>query len=309
MASPAGLALGAVFALAVLLRIVPLTYSHFWDEAVFLQHARIIVDGRTNYDEFIHRPPLLPFAYALGLALWNNDFAAQIVQGVLSALVVPFGFLFARRAFGEPTAYFTAVLFAFTPYLVGVSHDLLTDAPAVVLMLAAMWLGELPGTRSALAAGLASGLAVLTRFTSLFVLPYFALSTIVARRGIARLACVGVAAGVTILPYLVWVRARFESPFYTFEHARRITTEWTAPVPAAFYFEALAAIFPPTLALFFVAASASRSHEQRPTGPQAAPARSARFRGSRRDARDLGRRVLRIHARRSRTRRSAICCL
>jgi len=246
-------ALWAVFALAVLVRLVPLTYSHFWDEVVFLQHARIILDGRTNYDEFIHRPPLLPFAYALGLAIWNSNYSAQVVQAILSALVVPFGFLFTRRAFGDLPAYFAAPLFAFTPYLVDRSHELLTDAPAVVLMLAAMWLAERPGSRSALAAGVTSGLAVLMRFTSLFIFPYFVLSTIVQRRSIARLACVVAAAGVTVVPYLVWVHARFGSPFYTFEHARRITVEWTAPVPLGFYDAALAVIFPTTLALFFIA--------------------------------------------------------
>src|SRR6185436_17976929 len=104
-----------------------LTYSHFWDEAVFLQHARIILDGRTNYDEFIHRPPLLPFAYAAGLAAWNDNYSAQVVQGILSALVVPFGFLFTRRSLGELPACVAALLFAFTPYLVERSHDLLTD--------------------------------------------------------------------------------------------------------------------------------------------------------------------------------------
>ena len=31
--------LGGALALALLLRVVPLTYAHFWDETVYLQHA------------------------------------------------------------------------------------------------------------------------------------------------------------------------------------------------------------------------------------------------------------------------------
>jgi len=51
------IALALIVALAALVRAVPLTYSHFWDETVFLQHAKVILDGRANYQEFFHRPP------------------------------------------------------------------------------------------------------------------------------------------------------------------------------------------------------------------------------------------------------------
>ena len=44
--------LALIVVLALFVRVVPLTYSHFWDETVFLQDAKFIVDGRTNYDEF-----------------------------------------------------------------------------------------------------------------------------------------------------------------------------------------------------------------------------------------------------------------
>ena len=36
--------LTAIVLVAVVVRIFPLTYSHFWDETVFLQHAKILVD-------------------------------------------------------------------------------------------------------------------------------------------------------------------------------------------------------------------------------------------------------------------------
>jgi peptidoglycan/xylan/chitin deacetylase (PgdA/CDA1 family) len=41
--------LAVILQLALLLRTVPLTYSHFWDEAVFLQNTKVITEGRTNY--------------------------------------------------------------------------------------------------------------------------------------------------------------------------------------------------------------------------------------------------------------------
>src|SRR2546430_8657046 len=141
------LVLAFVLLLAVLVRTVPLTYSHFWDETVFLQHAKVILDGRTNYEEFHHRPPLLSFLYALGFALWDNVYVANLVQGVVTTLTVVFAFLYARRGFGLAVALFSAFLFAFTPYFVNASHELLTDMPALALMPSAMWLVGKAGPR------------------------------------------------------------------------------------------------------------------------------------------------------------------
>ena len=93
-------ALALILALAALVRAVPLTYSHFWDEAVFLQHAGVILDGRANYQEFFQRPPLLPVLYALGFALWDDIYVANIVQAVVTTLGVLFAFLYVRGAFG-----------------------------------------------------------------------------------------------------------------------------------------------------------------------------------------------------------------
>ncbi len=245
------IALAVILALAALVRAVPLTYSHFWDETVFLQHAEVILDGRTNYQEFFHRPPLLSVLYALGFALWDDIYVANIVQAVVTTLAVLFAFLYVRRAFGVVSGIAAAFLFAFTPYLVETSHELLTDMPAVAFMLAAMWLFDKPGPRFAILAGAAYALAVQTRFTSLFLIVYFALDASLPPRKLRQLATLVVAAGVTIAPYLVWVRWNYGSFLFPFVLARRIVTEWTAPVGARFYFDAVLEIFPPSLWLFF----------------------------------------------------------
>src|SRR5262249_3333063 len=132
----------------------PLTYSHFWDEAVYLQHAKVMLDGRDNYSELSSRPPLLSAMYALGFALWDSVYVANIIQGIVSSLAIVFLFLYVRRAFGTVPALFAAALLAFTPFVMRVSHELLTDGPALTLMLAAMWLFDKPGTRFALLAGI-----------------------------------------------------------------------------------------------------------------------------------------------------------
>ena len=243
--------LGAILLLALLVRTVPLTYSHFWDETVFLQHAKVILDGRTNFDEFFSRPPLLPFLYAFGFAIWDNVYVANLVQGVITTLVVLFAFLYVRGVFGVAAALFGAFLFSFTPYFVEASHQLLTDMPALGLMLAAMWLFDKPGPRFALLAGVVFALAVQTRFTSLFLVVYFALETILSPKKLRNLALLLAGAAAAITPYLLWVRWNYGSFFFPFVMARRIVTEWTAPVPARFYWNALIEIFPYSMWLFF----------------------------------------------------------
>jgi len=131
------------------------------------------------------------------------------------------------------------------------SHELLTDMPAVAFMLAAMWLFDKPGPRFAMLAGATYALAIQTRFTSLFLIVYFALDASLSLKKLRQLVILVVAAGVTIAPYLIWVRWNYGSFLFPFVLARRIVTEWTAPVPARFYFDAVLEIFPPGLWLFF----------------------------------------------------------
>lgn len=245
------LLLAIILLLAFLVRTVPLTYSHFWDETVFLQHAKVMLDGRTNYNEFFLRPPLLSVLYALGFALWDHIYVANLVQGVVTTLGVLFAFLYVRAAFGPVAAFFGAFLLGFTPYLVDASHELLTDMPALALMFAAIWLFDKSGPRFALLSGLGYALAIQTRFTSLFLFVYFALAATLSPKRMRDLAVLLAGAAAAVTPYLLWVRWNYGSFFFPFSLARRIVTEWTAPVPGSFYWKALIEIFPLSMWLFF----------------------------------------------------------
>lgn len=249
-------ALAALLALAVLLRIIPLSESHEWDETVFLQHAKIMVDGRTNYDEFHHRPPALSALYALGFLAWDHTYAAQLLQGLASGLAVLFVFLYAQRAFGRPAALAAAVAMAFSPYFVAASHNLLTDMPAVTVILAAMWLFERRRGRDDFLSGLLFALAILTRYTSTFFGLYFLLTALSTPRRWRSLLPFSVAALAGLTPYLVWSWHRFGNPLYPLAHARRIVTEWTAPVPAGLYFDGLFIVFPFAVLVFFALGAA-----------------------------------------------------
>jgi 4-amino-4-deoxy-L-arabinose transferase-like glycosyltransferase len=183
--------------------------------------------------------------------VWDNVYVANIVQGIVTTLTVVFAFLYARRVFGLAAAAFCGVLFAFTPYFVKVSHELLTDMPALALMLAAMWLFDRRGVRNAFLSGIVCALAIQTRFTSLFLLVYFALDAALSSGKIRNLAVLLAGVAVAIAPYLAWVQWHYGTYFFPFVHARMIVTEWTAPVPAALYWEGLLRMFPYSMWLFF----------------------------------------------------------
>ena len=243
--------LAVILLLALLLRTVPLTYSHFWDEAVFLQNAKVITESRTNYDEFDYRPPVLSLLYALGFKIWDHLYVANLVQGVVTTLAVLFAFLYVKQSFGPIPALFSAFLLSFTPYIVSASHDLLTDMPAVAFLLAAMWLFDKPGVRFAFLSGVVSALAVQTRFTSMFVFVYFALVAILPPRKMRSLAFLSVGALAAIAPYLLWVQWNYGNFLHPFDHGRRMVTEWSAPVPSGFYWDGLLKIFPSSMWLMF----------------------------------------------------------
>jgi 4-amino-4-deoxy-L-arabinose transferase-like glycosyltransferase len=264
--------LALILVLALLVRVVPLTYSHFWDETVFLQDAKVIVDGRTNYDEFFERPPVLSIVYALGFALWDNIYIANVMQGLFTTLAVLFVFLYVRSTFGLMAGISAAFLLAFAPYFVETSHELLTDMPAVALMLAAMWLFDKRGARFGLLAGVAYGLAIETRFTSLFLLLYFLFETALSLKKTRHLLFLGAGAAASLAPYLIWLKWKYGSFFYSFVLARRIVQEWTAPVPATFYLQGVREIFPFSLQVLLAVAvallvlqSLARARTQNPT--------------------------------------------
>ena len=133
------LILAVVLFIAFILRTFPLTFSHSWDETVYLQNAMVLFEGRTNYHEFDFRPPLLPVIFAAGFSIWNHIYVANIVEGLMATLVVLMGFLYTKKLFGLNTGLTAAFLYAFTPYFVDVSHYLHTGMPTLALMLASMY--------------------------------------------------------------------------------------------------------------------------------------------------------------------------
>src|SRR5260370_9286716 len=73
-----------LIAAAFVLRLWPLSRTHFWDETVYLQNAEVICCGKANYSELDSRPPLLSLIFASVFLLWHPGYAASISTAFLN---------------------------------------------------------------------------------------------------------------------------------------------------------------------------------------------------------------------------------
>jgi hypothetical protein len=247
--------LSLLFAAAFLIRIWGLTYIHYWDEMVYLQNAKVICCGKTNYSELDFRPPLISILYAGAFLIRNHMFAASVVAAAINALGPVFLFLSGRKVVGALPAALASLLLAFGPFFVGVfppgfdsddtGNSLMTDSPALTLVLLALWLMlralETQKLRQFALAGFAVCLAILMRWGSIPSVGLICLLPLMTtRRWRALLAtAAGLMAGLA--PYLIWSRIAYDGYFETLEKGWA-NVEGPAP-PFTFYLTNFPIIF------------------------------------------------------------------
>jgi Dolichyl-phosphate-mannose-protein mannosyltransferase len=236
-----------LFAAAFLIRVWGLSYIHYWDEMVYLQNAKVICCGKTNYSELFFRPPLLSLLFAGVFLIRDHIFAASIVTAALNALGPVLLFLSGRKIVGALPSALASLLLAFGPFFVGVfpagfdsddtGNSLLTDSPALTLVLLGLWLmlralERQKFSRFALA-GFAMSLAILIRFGSIPSVGLLCLLPILANnRWRALLAtAAGFIAGLG--PYLLWSRIAYGGYLETLQEGWK-NVEGPSP-PFTFY--------------------------------------------------------------------------
>jgi len=253
---------------AFLVRIWGISKMHFWDEMVYLQNAQVICCGKINYSELAFRPPLISLIYAGVFLLWHHIYAACIVTAFLNALGPVFLYLAGRLSVGRLPAAIAALLLAFSPFFVGVfphgfasddtGNSLLTDSPALTLLLIAFWLLlralDRPSAPRFAWAGLTLALSILMRFGTLPIVGILLFLPLTAKRGWKALISCGVGLLVGLAPYLLWSRLSFGAFFFTL-HAGWTHAE-ESEEPIFFYLRNSAAILTP-VALFGIVITAT----------------------------------------------------
>ncbi len=163
--------------------------------------------------------PLYPLLIAaLRSVLGSTEHAGNLVSILLgSAAVLPL-FWTVRDVFGRPTAVLTALLYCFSPALVDVQSDVMTEGTFLFFLFASQWLTwramEKPSLERGAVLGAAAAAAFLTRPEGLLAIALalgWPLLVLLRKRdaiGI-RLASLGLSVAVVVLlasPYLLWVK-------------------------------------------------------------------------------------------------------
>ena len=104
------------------IRLFPLREEHWWDESVYLQHARIITEGRDNYSELNFRPPFLSVLFAIGFLIYDSEFTPHFVEAIINTLGILFLFLLVRKRYDTNTAILASSIFAFSPFHIWLSR-------------------------------------------------------------------------------------------------------------------------------------------------------------------------------------------
>ena len=161
---------------------------------------------------FIFHPPLYLYFLGVPFAATGSLAAVQYLQSLVGALLVPALGLLGRSAFSEPAGLAAAGLAALYPELIWFAAHFWAETLFTVLLWWAIERLLASDTRgsgwAAVGAGLLFGLAILTRETVLYFLPFAALWLAWRRPGgVRRAALVVVASLLVVLPWTVrnWV--------------------------------------------------------------------------------------------------------
>lgn len=158
----AALALGAGLARALAFSTTEL----YTDEAYYWLWSLRPAAG--YYDH----PPLVAWLVRAGTALAPGELGVRLLAVVCGALVVPFAALIARELSDDPRAPLLAALLTVSAPMLHVLGALaLPDAPLVAAYAAATWLLARARRGAWIAAGLAVGVALLSKYTAALLAP------------------------------------------------------------------------------------------------------------------------------------------
>ena len=216
--------LTAAFAVALLVRAgaawLAQDLACHADECWYRELAAALRDGQGVLPARGH---LWPPGYVLFLAAAPTPLVARLAQAVLSALTIVPLVLVARRCFGERAALGAAWLFALCPTLIAFSHGFwpealyvlaLSSAAACTVSLCGRLRTGAPAQAIAAGAGIAFGLACLTKSIALFFVPLVLLWIVAAasdrRRAAAAAFVVALATSAIVLPWSLYASARYQ---------------------------------------------------------------------------------------------------
>ena len=207
----------------------PLQTSHWWDETVYLQHAEVIFSGKTNYDEFEFRPPMLSILLASGFLFKHHVFTASVIVALLGVLGTFFMYLIGKEISDEKVGLLSALFFGFTPFIIRSAHSIMTDIPSLVFFAIAFYFllraSKRDNSKLYFLSGFFLAVAILTRFTQLILISVFIVYIWVNKIPLKKVKWIVAGSALLMIPYLVWAQVKVGFFLTPFIKANRVVSD------------------------------------------------------------------------------------
>lgn len=222
----------------------------WWDETVYASLGWDLKANPTHYSfdggwsdyvpggwpEAGYRAPLLP--YMLGFLFFffgQNIFLLNMMMPIIGTLNVLLIYLLGKKLFTEKIGLYAAIFLALMPVHVFYSGKILTDVLSAALitlsfLLFVLW-SEKKDNKLAALAGAAVGIAVLSRYISILLLPMFFALLIFKERNIAFLKSKSFLLMVlsfllVMLPWFLYGYYEYGNPIGWFFHSGKAADYW-----------------------------------------------------------------------------------
>ncbi len=222
----------------------------WWDETVY---ASLGWDLKTNpahysfdggWSDYVpgdwpkagYRAPLLPYMLALLFFFFGQNMVLlNMLMPAIGTINVFLAYLLGKKLFAEKIGLYAAAFLALMPLHAFYSGKILTDVLSTMLitlsfLLFVLW-SEKRGNKLAALAGAAAGLAVLSRYVSVLLLPIFFAFLIFKERNISFLKNKSFLFMIfsfllTLLPWLVYGYYEYGNPIGWFFHGSKAADYW-----------------------------------------------------------------------------------
>lgn len=222
----------------------------WWDEAVYASFGWDLKSTPLHYSfdggwsDYVpggwpkagYRAPLLP--YMLGILFFffgQNMVLLNMIMPAIGTLNVLLVYLLGKKMFSQKIGLYAAAFLAFMPVHVFYSGKILTDVLSTALitlsfLLFILW-NEKRDNKSAALTGAATGLAVLSRYVSILLLPMFFAFLIFKERNIAFLKSKSfllmmLSFLLVMLPWFLYGYYEYANPLGWFFHSNTAAGYW-----------------------------------------------------------------------------------
>jgi 4-amino-4-deoxy-L-arabinose transferase-like glycosyltransferase len=224
------------------LSINPLDYSFTNGWSDFMPSMG---DSNYIYPKAGFRAPLLPYLISIFYFL-NLEFFVNFLIPVIGALSVILVYKLGKELFNEKIALISSLLFALVPLHVFYSGRVLTGVLFtffILLTFLSFWKGyEKNYKKHKVLFGVFLALALLSRYTALWIIPIFFLYFLFRNKSLkflkdkhlwyAILAFLG-----TLIPWFIYGLLEYGNPLGTFIHGMKASTYWGGIQPWHFFFD------------------------------------------------------------------------